>query len=69
MSGELVSLNSTLDILESFKNYNCNKHRINYFKCIEDKNLNFETCYILHMEKFINCKKSLEEIKKLKTKY
>ena len=55
-----------LQFLESAKRKSCSAHEKDYEKCIENKSNRFETCYILHMEKFYNCMKSNIELQKMK---
>lgn len=63
---ELESLYTPLEFLEIIQKKICKGHEENYHKCIANKKNSFESCYILHMEKFHNCAKSALELKKMK---
>ena len=62
---EKEDLYATLQFLESIRRKVCTEHEKNYHKCIANKKNSFESCYIIHMEKFHNCVKSGLELKKI----
>ena len=64
MPSNAINMFVILQFLESAKRKACGAHEKDYEKCIENKSNRFETCYILHMEKFYNCMKSSIELEK-----
>jgi hypothetical protein len=65
MVSNALSFFITLQFLESTRREVCNQHMDNYKECCKDKRMKFQQCYILHMQKYENCMKSLEIIKNL----
>ena len=65
MPSNEINMFVILQFLESAKRKSCSDHEKDYEKCIEIKSNRFETCYVLHMEKFYNCMKSIIEIKNI----
>lgn len=64
MPSNLVSLMVTLEFLESARRELCHAHMDSYMTCVKNKKNHFRDCYILHMEKFEHCMKSLKIIEK-----
>ena len=65
MVSNMTTLFITLQFLESARRDMCKKNMDNYLKCVKNKRNTYQDCHILHMEKFNNCIKSLEIIKKM----